>query len=150
MANIEKFSEGLIDLAERFADMTDAAKGRGNRRTQRFGMHWFLLPAAGAGLYRLAASKPLLQQARSMAMQAKELASDLPDDLMGRVEEVTDHKNGRKAGGRSSAQTSSGSRSGASRSRSSGARARSSSGRPQGSSGRKRNQARKSRATSSR
>jgi hypothetical protein len=150
MANIEKSSEGLLDLAERFADMTDAAKGRGSRRTQRFGMHWFLLPAAGAGLYRLAASGSLQRQARNMATQAKELASDLPDDLMGRVQEVTDHKSPRKAGSRSSAQASSGSRSGAARSRPSGARARKSSGRSQGSSGRKRNQARKSRTTSSR
>jgi hypothetical protein len=150
MANIEKFSEGLLDLAERFADMTDAAKGRGNRRTQRFGMRWVLLPAAGAGLYRLAASGSLVQQAKSVAMQAKELASDLPDDLMGRVQDVTDHKNARKAGSRSSAQPSSASRTGASRSRPSGARARNSTGRSQGSSGRKRSQARKSRTTSSR
>jgi hypothetical protein len=146
MANIEKLSEGLLDWAERFADMTDAAKGRGNRRTQGFGMRWFLLPAAGAGLYRVAASGFLVRQAKSMATQAKELASDLPDDLIGRVQEVTKAP---KAGGSSSAQVPSRSRR-AAQGRPSGARARNSSGRSQGSSGRKRSPARKSRTTSSR
>ena len=31
MADINKFSEQVIDLAERLADMSDAAKGKGGR-----------------------------------------------------------------------------------------------------------------------
>jgi hypothetical protein len=31
MANLDKFSERLLELAERFADVSDAAQGRGPR-----------------------------------------------------------------------------------------------------------------------
>ncbi len=54
MPDMNKFSEQVIDLAERFADMTDAAQGKGNRKSM--GARWLILPAAGAGLYALGAS----------------------------------------------------------------------------------------------
>jgi hypothetical protein len=39
MADINKFSEQVIDLAERLADMSDAAKGKGGRR-RSLGPQW--------------------------------------------------------------------------------------------------------------
>ena len=54
MADMNKFSEQVIDLAERFADITDAAQGKGNRKSM--GARWLIIPAAGAGLYALGAS----------------------------------------------------------------------------------------------
>jgi hypothetical protein len=88
MADMEKFSERLVDLAERFADVTDAAQGRGNRQG-KIKARWLVLPAAGAGLYALGASGTLVRQARNVVKQAKERAADLPDDLMNRVHQAT-------------------------------------------------------------
>jgi hypothetical protein len=88
MADMNKFSEGLVDLAERFADVTDAAQGRGNRQGGKLRARWVLIPAAGAGLYALGASGSLMRQAKSVVRQAKELAADLPDDLMTRVRQA--------------------------------------------------------------
>ena len=51
MPDMNKFAEQVIDLAERFADMTDAAQGKGNRKG--WGRAGSILPAAGAGLYAL-------------------------------------------------------------------------------------------------
>jgi hypothetical protein len=95
MADVDKFSERLIDLAERFADVTDAAQGRGNRRGGTIRARWLVLPAAGAGLYALGASGSLARQAKTVVTQAKERATDLPDDLMSRVNQAT-----RKSGSR--------------------------------------------------
>ena len=89
MADMEKFSERLIDIAERFADVTDAAQGRGNRGGGGFRARWLILPAAGAGIYALGASGSVMRQAKSAVKQAKERASELPDDLMGRVHQAT-------------------------------------------------------------
>jgi hypothetical protein len=55
MAEAKKMSEGLIDFAERFADVVDAAQGRGARKASG-GAKWLILPAAGAGVYALATS----------------------------------------------------------------------------------------------
>ena len=88
MASINKVSERMIDLAERFADVADAAQGKGIRRG-RVGARWLLLPAAGAGLYALATSGSFSRQAKSVMNQAKERAADLPDDLVGRVQQTT-------------------------------------------------------------
>jgi hypothetical protein len=89
MADMDKFSERLIDLAERFADVTDAAQGRGNRRGGSFRATWLIIPAAGAGLFALGASGSVTRQAKSVAKQAKDRASELPDDLMKRVHQAT-------------------------------------------------------------
>jgi hypothetical protein len=88
MADIDRFSERLVDLAERFADVTDAAQGRGNRQGG-IRARWFVVPAAAAGVYLLGASGSLRRQAGSVAKQAKDRASDLPDDLMSRVHRAT-------------------------------------------------------------
>ena len=88
MADIERFSERLIDLAERFADVTDAAHGRGNRQGG-IQARWLVLPAAGAGLYALGARGSFKRQAKSIVKQAKERAAELPDDLLSRVHQAT-------------------------------------------------------------
>ena len=88
MADIDRFSERLVDLAERFADVTDAAQGRGNRQGG-IRPRWFLLPAAAAGVYLLGASGSLRRQAGNVAKQAKDRATELPDDLMSRVHKAT-------------------------------------------------------------
>jgi hypothetical protein len=88
MADIDRLSERLVDLAERFADVTDAAQGRGNRQGG-IRARWFVVPAAAAGVYMLGASGSLRRQAGNVAKQAKDRASDLPDDLMSRVHRAT-------------------------------------------------------------
>ena len=90
MAEVKKMSEGLIDMAERIADVVDAAQGRGARKAGT-GAKWLILPAAGAGVYALAtSSSAFARRTRKLMSQAKDRATDLPDaDLFGRVKEVT-------------------------------------------------------------
>jgi hypothetical protein len=90
MADVNRFSEGLIDLAERFADVVESAQGHGPRKGSS-GAKWLILPAAGAGAYALAtSSSSLARQTRKLMSRAKDRATDLPDaDLFGRVKEVT-------------------------------------------------------------
>lgn len=97
MADMNKFADRVIDLAERFADVTEAAQGKGVRK--RLGARWLVLPAAGAGLYALGASGFFTRQARNVVNQAKTKASDLPDELMNRVRTTGDNraKTGRQA-----------------------------------------------------
>jgi hypothetical protein len=83
VADVHKFSEQVIDLAERLADIADAASGKGVRK--RGATRWVVLPAVGAGLYALATSGSLSRQAKGVVNQAKARASDLPDDLLGLV-----------------------------------------------------------------
>lgn len=47
MTQIHRFSERVIDLAERLEDMTDAANGKG-RRGAKASTRFIILPAAGA------------------------------------------------------------------------------------------------------
>ena len=105
MADVNKFSEGLIDAAERFADVVDAAQGRGGRNSGS-GAKWLILPAAGAGAYALAtSSSSLARRTRRLMSRAKDRAADLPDaDLVGRVKEVTglaEQSSSASGGGRS-------------------------------------------------
>jgi hypothetical protein len=88
MADMDRFSERLVDLAERFADVTDAAQGRGNRQGG-IRARWFVVPAAAAGIYMVGANGSLRRQAGNVAKQAKDRAADLPDDLMSRVHRAT-------------------------------------------------------------
>jgi hypothetical protein len=90
MADMSRFSERLIDVAERFADVVDAAEGRGGRKSG-VGARWLVLPAAGAAAYALAtSSSSLARQTRGLMRRAKDRATDLPDaDLFTRVKEVT-------------------------------------------------------------
>jgi hypothetical protein len=118
MADIDRFSARLIDLAERFADVTDAAQGRGNRQGG-IQARWLLLPAAGAGLYALGARGAFRGQAKSVLKQARERAAELPDDLMSRVQAATTTSSGASSGSsnRRSASSSSSRSTGRARSR---------------------------------
>ena len=80
MADINKFSEQVIDLAERLANVADAAKGK-DTKTMRPKARWVLLPAAGAGIYALTTSRAFTRQAKTVVDEAKARASDLPDEL---------------------------------------------------------------------
>jgi hypothetical protein len=83
MANVHKFSEQVIDLAERLADVADAANGKGIRKGGA--SRWLILPAAGAGIYALATNGSFKRQAKGVVNEAKTRAADLPDELMGLV-----------------------------------------------------------------
>jgi hypothetical protein len=109
MADIYKFSDRVIDVGERLADVADAVQGRGHRKG-RGAARWLLLPAAGAGLYALATNGSFTRQAKSVVNEAKERASDLPEELVGRVQQTTGQTSSRAKNGRQSAQRSSGSR----------------------------------------
>jgi hypothetical protein len=88
MADIYKFSDRVVDMGERLADVADAVQGKGNRKGGG-GIRWLILPAAGAGLFALGTSRSFTRQAKSIFDQAKERASDLPEDLVGRVQQAT-------------------------------------------------------------
>ena len=90
MADVNRFSEGLIDMAERFADVVDSAQGRGARKSGH-GVRWLVLPAAGAGAYALAtSSSKMAKKTRGLIGRARDRATDLPDtELMNRVKEAT-------------------------------------------------------------
>jgi len=105
VADIYRFSERVIDLAERLEDVADAAKGKGNRKGS-LGTRWLLLPAAGAGLYALATSGSFSRQAKGVMNQAKTRATDLPDELLGRIQQ-TSRKSTSTSGGQGRRQSSS-------------------------------------------
>ena len=105
VADIYRFSERVIDLAERLEDVADAAKGKGNRKGS-LGTRWLLLPAAGAGLYALATSGSFSRQAKGAMNQAKARATDLPDELLGRIQQ-TSRKSTSTSGGQGRRQSSS-------------------------------------------
>jgi hypothetical protein len=88
MAAIHKFTEQVIDYAERLSEMADAAEGKHQNRggTMR---RWVLLPASGAAVYALVKSDFFSRRAKGVVDEAKARASDLPDDLMGRVRQTT-------------------------------------------------------------
>ncbi len=90
MADMEKLSRQMVEYAERFADITDAAKGRG-RSHSGVGTRWLILPAAGAGLYALFTSK----RTKGVIEDAKSRATDLPEDLVNRVRQTSESSGGR-------------------------------------------------------
>jgi hypothetical protein len=102
MSDVNKFSDGLIDVAERFADVVDSAQGRGPRKST--GARWLILPVAGAAAYALATSSSgMARRTRKLMRRAKDRATDLPDaELFGRVKEVTGSS---PSGGRSQSTT---------------------------------------------
>jgi hypothetical protein len=81
---------GLIDMAERFADVVESAQGHGPRK-DGLGAKWLILPAAGAAAYAVAtSSSSVARQTRKLMVRAKDRATELLDaDLFGRVKEVT-------------------------------------------------------------
>jgi hypothetical protein len=105
MSAIYKFSERVIDLAERLEDVADAAQGK-RRRKGGSGTRWLILPAAGAGLYALATNGSFTRQAKSVMNQAKERASDLPEDLVDRVQQATGQKSSSASSSRPSTRKS--------------------------------------------
>jgi hypothetical protein len=87
MTDIHKLSDKVIDLAERAANVADAAQGK--RRTGSIGMtRWIMLPAAGAALYALVTTEFFTRQAKDVVDEAKTRASDLPNDLMKTVRQT--------------------------------------------------------------
>ena len=115
MADIHGFSQRVIDLSERLEDVADAVNGKGIRRGS-MGTRWLLLPAAGAGLYALATNGTFTRRAKDVMGQAKTSASELSDDLMGRVRQ-TSQESPSRSGSRSRSRTSSARRTSSSRTR---------------------------------
>jgi hypothetical protein len=123
MTDINKLSEQMIDYAERLADVSDAAQGKGIRRGST-GTRWVLLPMAGAAIYALATSDSLARRTKSAVQQAKSRATDLPEDLLNRVRQTSTTTNQSKSRSRGqsrsrTAPSSSGRRTSSSRRRSS-------------------------------
>src|SRR4029453_18975586 len=104
MADVHKLSGRVIDLAERTSAVADAAQGKRVRRGVP--TRWFLLPAAGAGLYALMTNRSFTRQAKNVMNQAKERASDLPEDLVDRVQQTTGQKSSSSSGSRPSTRKS--------------------------------------------
>ena len=99
MADVHKFSERVIDLAERTSAVADAAQGKGVRR-RGIPRRWLLLPAA------LMTNRSFTRQANSVMNQAKERAADLPEDLVDRVQQTTGQKSGSTSSSRPSTRKS--------------------------------------------
>jgi hypothetical protein len=89
MADIHKFSERMIDYAERLSNVADAAQGKRMARRRNGVSGWLLLPAAGAGLYAMVRSEFFSRQAKEVVDEAKTRASELPADLMKSVRQTT-------------------------------------------------------------
>jgi hypothetical protein len=87
MADLHKVSKQVADVAERLADVADAAGGQRSRRSRA--MRWVVLPLAGAMAYA-AAKRGLKGPARAKDVSGE--ASRTPEqpdfDLLGRVKEV--------------------------------------------------------------
>src|ERR1041384_1813664 len=92
MASIQKFSDEVIDYAERLSNMADAAQGK-RKRGAGTGARWLVLPAAGAGLFALVKSEFVTRQAKEVVEEAKTRASDLPEDLLGHVRQTSQKSN---------------------------------------------------------
>ena len=93
MADINKFTEQVNDLAERLENIADAAKGK-DTKTMSLKARWVLLPAAGAGIYALT-SRAFTRQGKSLVDEAKTRASDLLEELASRMHEATGSANRR-------------------------------------------------------
>jgi hypothetical protein len=89
MADIHRFSERMIDYAERLSNVADAAQGKRMARRRNGVSGWLLLPAAGAGLYAMVRSEFFSRQAKEVVDEAKTRASELPADLMKSVRQTT-------------------------------------------------------------
>jgi hypothetical protein len=89
MADFDKISQQVGEVAGRVADVADAAQGK--RSKGGGGGRWLLLPAAGAVVYAAVKSWPdLARKAKDLGRQAGEKAPELLDvDLVGRVKEAT-------------------------------------------------------------
>jgi hypothetical protein len=88
MSTVNRLSEQVIEFAERASAMSDAAQGKKAVRSRGLG-RWLLLPAAGAGLYAMAKNKTVTRRAKGAMDDAKARASELPDELLGRVRQTS-------------------------------------------------------------
>jgi len=104
MADVHRLSEHIIDFAERLEGVADAAQGKGTGRGG-FGARWIILPAAGAGLFALARSGAFTRQAKDVMDQARSRASELPEDLMGRVRPTPQRSSSGNGGNRRTSST---------------------------------------------
>ena len=87
MADLHKLSKQIADVAERLADVADAANGQRPRRSGA--MRWVVLPLAGAMAY--AAAKRGLKgsvRAKEVAKEAMRTPEQPDSDLLVRVKEV--------------------------------------------------------------
>ena len=92
MRDFNKISKQAADVAERVADVADAARGEGPRKSGGGGTgRWLLLPAVAAAIYAVTKSgADVPRRAKELGRQVKERASDMPDlDLLNRVKEVS-------------------------------------------------------------
>jgi hypothetical protein len=87
MSDVNRLSERVIEYAERASAMADAAQGK--KRVRSGVGSWLLLPAAGAGLYAIARSRSVTRQASDVMNGARVRASELPDELLGRIRQTS-------------------------------------------------------------
>jgi len=87
MADLHKVSTQVADVAERLADVADAARGQRSRKSGT--MRWVVLPLAGAMAYAVA-KRGLKGPARAkdVASEAMRTPEHPDSDLLGRVKEV--------------------------------------------------------------
>jgi hypothetical protein len=117
MTQIHRFSERVIDLAERFEDVADAANGKGRRSGGKASTRFIVLPAAGAALYAVAKSEFVARRTKDVVSSARTRASELPDDLLKSVRQTQKAQSSNRSGnqrrnsGSSSGKTSSSRRS---------------------------------------
>jgi hypothetical protein len=85
MGDLQKVSKQVADLAQRLADVADAARGQRSRGIGA--IRWVLLPAAGAAAYA-AAKSSLKSPAKGVAREARRTPEQPDFDLLGRVKEA--------------------------------------------------------------
>jgi hypothetical protein len=87
MADLHKVSIQVADVAERLADVADAARGQRSRK--RGALRWVVLPLAGAMAYAVV-KRGLKGPARAedVASEARRTPEQPDSDLLGRVKDV--------------------------------------------------------------
>jgi hypothetical protein len=85
--DLHQLAKQVTDVAERVADVSDAARGKSRKRSGVLG-RWLLLPAAGAAVYAVAKRAVLDRSAGGVARGSG--ADETPDrDLLSRVKDVS-------------------------------------------------------------
>jgi hypothetical protein len=88
MTDLQKAAKQIGDVAERLAEVADAASGQRSRR--RGAVRWVVLPLAGAMAYAAARRglKGQAARAKDVASEARRTPEQPDSDLLGRVKEV--------------------------------------------------------------